>query len=100
MKFVKTNIQDTKGRGKSKYDDLLSEFTQEGDALQFEEEDLSRASASQAAKRLMKISGKKFHSYYDVLEKKVTIRLRKSDELQLTDEEPSDKEETSEQEEE
>lgn len=88
MKFTKTNIETTKGRQPSKYDSLLSEFTEEGDAIQFDEKSegapdgISRQTGAQIASRLKLISGKPFHSFFDHLNKKVTVRLRKEGEIE------------------
>lgn len=86
MNFTKTNIPTTKGRQSSKWDVLVPEFQEQGDSLQFEESEVSRPAASAAAKRLTLLTGKNIHSFYDVKEKKVTIRWRKDGELQEKDE--------------
>jgi len=77
MNFIKKNISETKGRQPSRYDKLLEHFVEPGDSLMFDEADLTRAAASQAAKRLMVLDpSRKFHSFYDVIEKKVVVRVR------------------------
>lgn len=86
MKFVKTNIADVKGRQPSKYDSLLEEFKQPGDALYFSEEDCSKQKASSIARRFRELTGKKFHSFFDVRERKTCIRLRMPNELGGSDE--------------
>ncbi len=87
FKFVKKNIESAKGRQPSKADALLEYFTQPGDVLYFNEEDMTRQKASNIAKRLKNISGKPFHSFYDTVEKAVAIRLRKDGELSSSDSE-------------
>jgi len=86
-KFNKKNIKSTKGRQGSKYDVYLQEFTQPGDSLQFDEEDMSRQTASQIAKRFRDLEDKPFHSFWDAKEKKVTIRLRLDSEIDQDKEE-------------
>ncbi len=96
MQFKKANLESVKGRQPSKADALLPHFENQGDTLFFEEADLSRQSAAQYAARLRKISGKPFHSFYDVLEKKVAIRLRIDGEVVKKDEEEEPNEEQAE----
>jgi vacuolar-type H+-ATPase subunit I/STV1 len=94
MNFTKKNLPEAKGFQKTKYDKLLEHFVEPGDSLFFDELDLSKPAASQAAKRLMILDPtRKFHSFYNVIEKKVVIRVRPAGEV-------IDKEEEKEQEEE
>ena len=82
MNFTKKNIPVAKGIQSSRYDKLLPEFVEAGDTLEFEESDLTRAAASQAAKRLMILDGsRKFHSGWNPVAKKVFIRVRPDGEI-------------------
>lgn len=52
----------------------------------FDEAELAKAAASQAVKRLMVLDpSRKFHSFYNVLEKKVVVRVRPEGELPSTE---------------
>lgn len=94
MNFVKKNIAEAKGRQPSRYDKLLEHFVEPGDALYFDESDLTKAAASQAAKRLMVLDPtRKFHSFYDVIEKKVVVRVRPAGEIPSKEEEKQEEEE-------
>ena len=74
-----------KGVQATKYDAWLEKFVQPGHSLFFTEGELSKQTASNAAKRLTlldsKKGGRKFHSYYDVLEQMVVIRVRPAGEV-------------------
>ena len=61
----------------------------------FDEAELTRAAASQAVKRLMILDpSRKFHSFYNVLEKKVCIRVRPAGEIPDVEEKEVESEET------
>lgn len=82
FKFQKENVKTTRGMQPSVFDALLPEFKEAGDCLYFDEADMSRPKASQAAKRLTALSGgKKFHSGFDAVKKKVYVRLRMDGEV-------------------
>lgn len=86
FKFEKEIVETTKGMQSSVYDELYPHFTQPGETLYFNEADMSRASASQAAKRLMKLDKASgfsniFHSGWDAVKKKVYIRVRPQGEV-------------------
>lgn len=95
FEFVKTNIQSTKGLQKSKYDVLLEEFKEPGDALEFDPAILSAPTAAIIAARFRKNTKKPFHSFVNTTSKKVTIRLRLDGEL-TSKEEGSESPETNE----
>lgn len=100
--MIKKNIAVVRGVQKTKYDDWLQEFVKPGDSLFFTEEELSKQTASNAAKRLTlldsKKGGRKFHSYFDVIEQMVVIRVRPAGEVpNPSEEEEEPKEEKEEQ---
>jgi hypothetical protein len=75
FKFVKKNVPTVKGRRPSKYDVLLEEFKTPGDTLYFDEDMVSRQTASNIAARLNKIGGGRiFRSFFDTIEKMVAVR--------------------------
>ena len=104
MNFIKKNVPVARGMQTTKYDKWLESFTIPGDSLFFTESDLTRPAASQAAKRLTlldsKKQGRKFHSYYDTVEGMVVVRVRpagevpSAEELQSSDQEAEEIEET------
>jgi len=95
MQFIKKNIKEARGFQKSRYDSLLEHFVEPGDSLMFDEAELTRAAASQAVKRLMILDpSRKFHSFYNVLEKKVCIRVRPAGEIPDVEEKEVESEET------
>lgn len=90
MKFTKTHIESPKGRQPSVYDQFLPAFENPGDSIQFDEkseenpEGITRQAGSNIAKRLKLISGgKDFHSFFDVITKKITVRLRYDGEIPI-----------------
>lgn len=90
MKFKKENIASIKGTRPTKYDTLLDEFEKGGDTLFFDEEEISRQTASNIARRLITLSGKPFHSGYHVMKKKVYVRLRMENEVPEAEESEED----------
>ena len=93
--MIKRNVPVVKGVQATKYDAWLSEFVNPGDSLFFTEGELSKQTASNAAKRLTLLDsakeGRKFHSYYHVIEQMVVIRVRPPGEVpEKGDEEQED----------
>lgn len=82
MKFEKKVFEKSNGMQASAFDVLLPEFTTPGETLLFDEADMPRAKASQAAKRLNALDpSRKFHSGWNPVEKKVFIRVRPDGEI-------------------
>jgi len=83
--MIERIVPTVKGVQATKYDAWLDKFTTPGHALFFTEEELTKPAASQAAKRLMlldsKKGGRKFHSYFDVIEQMVVVRVRPQGEV-------------------
>ena len=93
MNFTKANIPVARGMQPTKWDKLLEHFVEPGDSLFFDEKDLSRQTASLAAKRLNLLDPtRKFHSFYNVLEKKVVVRVRPAGEVPDANEEKEQEE--------
>lgn len=89
-KFKKKNIKSTKGLQSSKYDSLSSEFPEEGDTLTFEEDEVSKQTASNIAKRLSGITPYIFHSFYDKAAGTTNVRRRLHGEVPNKEEEEGD----------
>lgn len=81
LEFTRTNIASIKGLQPSKYDFLLENFVEPGDAIEIEEAQMPRQTASVLAKRFKTLTGKPFHSFFNVQTKKVTIRVRPDGEI-------------------
>jgi len=83
--MIERIVPTVKGVQATKYDAWLEKFTTPGHALFFTEEELGRQTASNVAKRMMlldsKKGGRKFHSYFDVIEQMVVIRVRPQGEV-------------------
>ena len=80
--FEKEIVETIKGTQTSEYDALLPLFDEPGTTLRWDESEVKRTKASQISARLNLIGdGKVFHSGYDVLKKKVFVRLRTQEEI-------------------
>lgn len=87
FKFTEEIVPTTRGLQKTKYDELLPYFNTPGKTLYFDEEDMKRPAASQAAKRLMVLDPlRKFHSGYNPTKQKVYIRVRPEGEIPSVEE--------------
>ncbi len=82
MKIETGNVQQVRGVQKSMWDEYEVHFKNPGDFVRCpaksddEPEGLTSASASQFAKRMMKLTGHPFHSYFHAIEKKFYVRRR------------------------
>lgn len=82
LKFNKEKVESTKGMQSSEYDVLLSEFTEGGHTLYWDEGDVKRQKAALIAARLRLIGkGKVFHSGFDVVRQQSFVRLRPDGEV-------------------
>lgn len=99
FKFEKETLETTRGIQATKYDELLPNFVNPGDTLFFEEGSddgkLTRAAASQAAKRMISLDPQKrlFHSGYHTVKRRVFIRVRPTGEVPSKSEESQDQDE-------
>lgn len=93
LKFETEVIPEFRGRGKSKWDELLPHLDAPGKTLFFDPEEVTKQNAATAAQRMRVLdSSRDFHSGYDVLKKKTFVRVRPEGELPSKDED-EDKEE-------
>lgn len=89
MNFTKKNVPIARGMQPTKWDVLLPEFSEPGDTIYFDPEEVKRPAVSQCAKRMMILDpSRKFHSGYDVLLKQTFVRVRPDGEVPDKDEEP------------
>lgn len=83
FKFEKEVLPTTRGIQSTKWDGLLEHFVNPGDTLFFDEAVVSRAAASQAAKRMIQLDsqGRSFHSGFHTVKRKTFVRVRPTGEL-------------------
>lgn len=84
MQFDKSQVkkvQSMKGRKPSKWDALVDIIVDPGDTYYFDESVVNKSQAAQAASRLRDLTGKPYHSGYDVKERKTFVRLRTMEEV-------------------
>lgn len=85
FKFEKEVLTTTRGTQSTKWDELYVHFVNPGDTLFFDKSEVSRAAASQCAKRMILLDaekqGRKFHSGWHPIKEKTFIRVRPAGEV-------------------